>query len=100
MRRPAVAPMACAIAWVKLRQSSPTRSATVSRLNPRLLSPMILADKITHALSAVLMSPGRSPEIPEREDAYGWLVGSWELEVIYYWGRNVSAQHLKGEAHF
>jgi hypothetical protein len=28
---------------------------------------------------AVLAAPGRSPEIPESADAYGWLIGSWEL---------------------
>jgi hypothetical protein len=46
---------------------------------------------------AVLAAPGRSPEIPEALDAYGWLVGSWELECLHYKGAPVS---LKGEAHF
>jgi hypothetical protein len=45
----------------------------------------------------VLTATGRSPEIPESEDAYGWLVGSWELECLHYRGALVS---LKGEAHF
>jgi hypothetical protein len=61
---------------------------------------MIIAEKAVDALQGALLSPGRSPEIPEREDAYGWLVGSWELDVLHYGGRNVSAQNLKGEAHF
>jgi hypothetical protein len=61
---------------------------------------MIAAEKATNALPAVLVSPGRSPEISESDDVYGWLVGSWELHVLHYWGRNVSAQRLKGEAHF
>lgn len=34
----------------------------------------------------VLTAPGRSPEIPESADAYGWLIGSWELDVYHYWG--------------
>ena len=49
---------------------------------------------------AVLTAPARSPEIPESADVYGWLIGSWELDVICYWGMDVSAQHIKGEAHF
>jgi hypothetical protein len=48
---------------------------------------------------AVLAAAGRSPEIPESADAYGWLVGSWHLEVRHY-GVDVSALHIEGEAHF
>jgi len=48
---------------------------------------------------AVLAAPGRSPEIPESADAYGWLIGSWEFDVLRY-GVDVSARHLKGEVHF
>jgi len=47
-----------------------------------------------------LAAPGRSPEIPFAHDAYGWLVGSWELDVVHYWGADVSSRGLKGEAHF
>ncbi|MFL6352201.1 MAG: hypothetical protein ACJ74Z_10175 [Bryobacteraceae bacterium] len=49
---------------------------------------------------AVLAAPGRSPEIPESADAYGWLIGSWELDVLHYAAVDVSALHIKGEAHF
>lgn len=49
---------------------------------------------------ALLASPGRSPEIPESADVYGWLVGSWELEVLHYKGADVSARRITGEAHF
>jgi hypothetical protein len=48
---------------------------------------------------SVLSAAGRSPEIPESADLYGWLVGSWDLDVIHY-GVDVSAQQIKGEAHF
>jgi hypothetical protein len=44
-------------------------------------------------------SAGRSPEIPESEDVYGWLVGSWELAVKRYWAKDVSAQNILGEVH-
>ncbi|MGI8745237.1 MAG: hypothetical protein ACR2NN_22230 [Bryobacteraceae bacterium] len=47
---------------------------------------------------AALAAPGRSPEIPETADVYGWLIGSWELEVLHYLAVDVSG--LKAEAHF
>jgi hypothetical protein len=49
---------------------------------------------------ALLPASGRAPEIPESADAYGWLVGSWELEVLRYKAVNVASQNIKGEAHF
>jgi hypothetical protein len=49
---------------------------------------------------SVLAAPGRSPEIPADLDVYGWLVGSWSLEVLHYRAIDVSGQRLKGEAHF
>src|SRR5579872_1045026 len=48
---------------------------------------------------AALTSDQRSPEIPEASDVYGWLIGSWELDVLHY-GIDVSARHIKAEAHF
>lgn len=48
----------------------------------------------------VLAASRRSPQIPESADAYGWLIGSWELDVYHYWGVDVSARRFKGEAHF
>jgi hypothetical protein len=52
------------------------------------------------ARSMLLASPHRSPEIPESADAYGWLVGSWQLDIRVYWATDVSTKGLKGEAHF
>jgi hypothetical protein len=49
---------------------------------------------------AVLAAPGRSPTIPDSMDVYGWLIGSWDLEVLRYWGIDVAASGLKGEVHF
>jgi hypothetical protein len=45
-----------------------------------------------------LAAAGRSPEIPEAQDLYGWLAGSWELDVRHYWV-DVSARGLKAEVH-
>jgi uncharacterized damage-inducible protein DinB len=47
----------------------------------------------------VLAAPGRSPEIPESHDAYGWLVGSWDLDVLHY-VTDVRGRGLTAEAHF
>lgn len=46
-----------------------------------------------------LAASGRSSEILEADDVYGWLVGSWELDVRHYWAVDVSAQGIKGEVH-
>jgi hypothetical protein len=54
----------------------------------------------TSGFHAALAATGRSPEIPESADVYGWLIGSWELDVRHYWGRDVSGLQIKGEAHF
>ncbi len=58
----------------------------------------IEADAKTGALEA-WAAKGRSPEISEADDAYGWLEGSWELDILHY-GVDVSARGIKGEAHF
>jgi hypothetical protein len=50
-------------------------------------------------LQAVLVASGRSPEIPESSDLYGWLIGSWELDAVHYWV-DVAARGIRGEAHF
>jgi len=48
---------------------------------------------------AALAARGRSPEIPEEEDIYGWLIGSWELDVHRYMV-DVTAERIKGDVHF
>jgi hypothetical protein len=45
-----------------------------------------------------LAAPGRSPEIPEEMDAYGWLVGDWDLDVLHFWV-DVADRGLKAELH-
>lgn len=48
---------------------------------------------------SLLRAPERSPEIPESADLYGWLCGSWDLDVLHYRGIDVAAQRLEGEVH-
>lgn len=61
---------------------------------------MTMAIASSANFAAVLESTTRSPEIPESADIYGWLIGSWELEVLRYKGVDVSPLKLNGEAHF
>ena len=35
-------------------------------------------------MHAALAAGNRSPDVPETMDLYGWLVGSWELNVVAY----------------
>lgn len=49
---------------------------------------------------SLLAASRRSAEIPESEDLYGWLVGSWSMQVLHYKAVDVSAQRLEAEAHF
>jgi hypothetical protein len=44
-----------------------------------------------------VIATGRSPEIPEAADVYGWLVGAWDLDVWYF---VLGDQWHKGEVHF
>ena len=53
----------------------------------------------TGGFRAALAAPGRSPDIPESADAYGWLIGSWELDVRRY-RVDVAGRGIKGEVHF
>jgi hypothetical protein len=50
-------------------------------------------------LHATLAAPERSAEIPAASDVYGWLVGSWRLDVLHYRGQDVSRDGLHGEVH-
>jgi len=50
--------------------------------------------------SVLLAAHARARDIPESADAYGWLVGSWELDIRMYWATDVADRGLKGEAHF
>jgi len=44
----------------------------------------------------LLAAEERSPDIPESDDVYGWLCGSWDLDVRRYGGINVAERGLKG----
>lgn len=47
---------------------------------------------------ALLPSTARSPDLSEDDDAYGWLVGSWDLDVVSFDDEGVT-RRTSGEAH-
>ena len=42
--------------------------------------------------------PERAPELPEADDIFGFLIGSWEMDAILY-SANGQTQRTKGELH-
>jgi hypothetical protein len=67
------------------------------------MTPTELKDRVEptekNNFQAALRASGRSPEIPESADVYGWLIGSWDLDVRRYIV-DVTGRGLKGEVHF
>ncbi len=60
-----------------------------------LTQTQVLANFVT-----LLFAPARSSEVPESEDVYGWLIGSWELDVVRYRAVDLSREKIRAEAHF
>ena len=52
----------------------------------------------TDSLARALLAESRSPDIPETEDIYGWMIGSWELDVVGHDDEG-NIIHTTGEAH-
>ncbi|MFP3567761.1 hypothetical protein [Paraburkholderia sp. SIMBA_030] len=48
-----------------------------------------------HALSA----PARAADIDADDDVYGWLIGSWDMDVVHY-RVDLGAERRRGEIHF
>lgn len=61
---------------------------------------MSTQNAVANRFVSLLHAAERSAEIPESHDIYGWLVGSWQLEVVHYRAVDVSARKIKGEVHF
>ncbi|GLU32469.1 hypothetical protein WKR88_28585 [Trinickia caryophylli] len=55
---------------------------------------------LTNAFVLALAAPGRASDIAETDDVYGWLVGSWSLDVLCYRGVDLRGQGMTGEVHF
>ena len=80
-------------ATIALRKSKPIQGGISGR------RPDEGGTTVTSGFHLALAAAERSPEIPESGDVYGWLIGSWELEVVHY-RVDVSARGLRAEAHF
>jgi hypothetical protein len=53
----------------------------------------------TNPMHAALAASDRSPDIPEAMDLYGFLIGSWELDIVGY-DEEKNVIRTVGEAHF
>jgi len=51
------------------------------------------------SLLQTLLAPGRSNEITDREDIYGWLIGDWEA-AVYDYAEDGTASESSGEWSF
>jgi len=47
---------------------------------------------------SLLPSAARSPHLPAEDDLYGWLVGSWDLDVVSHDDEGVT-RRTRGEVH-
>lgn len=54
---------------------------------------------IPQALFSALATASRAAEIEQADDVYGWLVGSWSLQVLHYRGFDLRDERLSGEVH-
>jgi hypothetical protein len=54
---------------------------------------------MTLELPRALLTAERAPEIPEPDDLYGFLVGSWTLDVRRYAGVDLAGRGVRGELH-
>ncbi|NRO97622.1 hypothetical protein GWC77_17000 [Paraburkholderia sp. NMBU_R16] len=55
---------------------------------------------LQHEFPGALTAPERAADIDDADDIYGWLIGSWSLEVLHYRGVDVRGRGLMAEAHF
>jgi len=81
----------------------PPRQATYRLSNAwvgRSLNVTLSGTNTTAGFREALSAPGRSAAIPDSQDVYGWLIGSWDLEVLSYSGTDLRATGIKGEVHF
>jgi len=51
------------------------------------------------AFQEILATTSRTPDISPQDDLYGFLIGSWELDIVTY-PEDGDVTHSTGEAHF
>jgi len=55
---------------------------------------------LEHEFPRALTAPELAADIDAADDIYGWLIGSWSLEVVHYRGIDLRGKGLIAEAHF
>ena len=58
-----------------------------------------LEHNLDSGFHAALSAPARAADIDAADDLYGWLIGSWDMDVVHY---RVDLRHARrrGEIHF
>jgi hypothetical protein len=59
----------------------------------------LLDDTIDRGFHAALSAPGRAAGIDAADDLYGWLIGSWDMDVLHY-RVDLRQAPRRGEIHF
>ncbi|CAE6748672.1 hypothetical protein R70006_02934 [Paraburkholderia domus] len=58
-----------------------------------------LDDTLEHGFHAALTAPARAADIDAADDVYGWLIGSWDMDVLHY-RVDLGNARRRGEIHF
>ncbi|MGQ7938682.1 hypothetical protein [Paraburkholderia sp. D1E] len=59
----------------------------------------MLDDTLDRGFHAALAAPARAADIDAADDAYGWLIGSWDMDVLHY-RVDLGSARRRGEIHF
>jgi hypothetical protein len=58
-----------------------------------------LRNTLRDGFLAALSAPARAADIAAEDDVYGWLIGSWEMDVVHY-RTDLGDAPRRGEIHF
>ncbi|MET3231595.1 UNVERIFIED_ORG: hypothetical protein ABIC54_003795 [Burkholderia sp. 1263] len=56
-------------------------------------------DALQDGFHAALSAPARAADIDAADDVYGWLIGSWDMDVVHY-RVDLGNARRRGEIHF
>ena len=59
----------------------------------------MLDDTVECGFHAALSAPARAADIDAADDLYGWLIGSWDMDVLHY-RVDLGNARRRGEIHF
>ena len=59
----------------------------------------MLDDTVDCGFHAALSAPARAADIDATDDLYGWLIGSWDMDVLHY-RVDLGNARRRGEIHF